>query len=120
MLDTASALYGFYSGFDLPAYTTDNVPDDVDLPYITYRYVDTDWESPLSHYCMVYMRTRSNEPLLAKAEEIKAAIGTGLSISCADGCLYLHYLSAQFMSDVPDGSDVRSIYIDLQLDVLHS
>ena len=126
MLNTAKALYDFYSSFNLPAYTTENVPDTVDLPYLVYRFVDTDWETPISHYCIIYMRTRSNEPLLSKADEIKTAIGTGLRLPCLNGCLYLHYLNAEIMSEVTSGAsveqvaEIRSVYINLQLDILHS
>lgn len=125
MLETAKALYDFYSGFGIPAYSKDNVPDDATFPYITYTVVDGDWDTPRSHYCMVYMRTRSNQELLKKADEIKEAIGTGLRLPCDGGCLYLHYENAEIMSGANSGtqseqdSDVRSVYINMQLDVLH-
>ena len=118
MLNTARALQKFYSGFGMQAFTTDNVPDEQELPYITYRFADSDWEQPISHYCIIYMRTRRNVELLEKAEEIKNAIGQGLRIPCADGCLYLHYENAEIMSD-SDNPDIRSVYISMQMDILH-
>lgn len=126
MLDTAKALHSFYSGFGLPAYTIDNVPDDAQLPYITYRWADSDWEQPISHYCMIYMRTNSNVVLLSKADEIKQAIGTGLRIPCNDGCLYLHFENAEIVSgadsakESEQGTGVRAVYINMQLDILHN
>ena len=35
MYKAAAALKTFFSGFDLPAYTVDSVPDNAQLPYIT-------------------------------------------------------------------------------------
>lgn len=126
MLDTARTLYSFYSSFGIPAYTTDNVPDDVQLPYLTYSLVDGDWETPRSHYCVIYMRTRSNADLLAKAREIKDRIGLGLILKCGEhGYLALHYENSDIVSSAASGaessrdSEVRSIYINLQLDILH-
>ena len=40
MYQTAKALKEFFSGFDLPAYSTDSVPEDVELPYITYSLAE--------------------------------------------------------------------------------
>ena len=36
MINTARALYGFFSGFGLPAFVEYSVPEDAELPYITY------------------------------------------------------------------------------------
>lgn len=126
MVDTATVLKSFYESFGLPAFTTDNVPDDQELPYLTYRFADTDWEQPISHYCQIYMRTRRNVELLNKAKEIKDAIGTGKFIPCGDGYISLHYENAEIISGSANGaqsdqdSDVRSVYISMQMDVLHS
>ena len=118
MLNTATALYDFYSQFGLPAYTTDNVPDDAKLPYLTYWFYDSDWDTPATHYVQIYMRTNSNVELLTKADEIKDAIGTGKSILCGDGYVVLHYENAQILTD--DENDVRSVYISMQIDCLHT
>ena len=36
-----AALYDFWSGFDMPAYLQDSVPDGAELPYITYEVTRT-------------------------------------------------------------------------------
>lgn len=119
MVDTATALKAFYESFDLPAYTTDNVPDDIEMPYLTYSFVDADWDQPMTHYCMIYMRTRRNIELLTKAKEIKDAIGTGKIIPCGNGYIVLHYENSELMTDGND-PDVRSVYINMQIDILHN
>lgn len=37
MTDLKSTLYDFWSQFGMPAYLQDSVPDDADLPYVTYE-----------------------------------------------------------------------------------
>lgn len=118
MLDTAKALNGFYSSFGIPAYKNDNVPDDVTYPYLTYSLSFPQWDEPVTHFCTVYMRTESIQPLLAKADQIRRAIGTGRSIPCSDGCLYLFFEHADPVTTPDDG--VKGIYIELELNVLHS
>lgn len=117
MIDTARALYSFYSQFGMPAYTVNNIPDDAELPYVTYSYNDADWDTPMTHYAQVYMRTNSNIKLLSIADQIKDAIGTGKAIPCGDGYIVLHYENAQILVDTDDG--VRSVYISMQIDCLH-
>lgn len=129
MTEVAKALYRFYSQFGIPAYTTDNIPADAELPYITYRYVDSDFLQPLTHYAIVYMQTRNNADLLGMAEQIKDAIGTGISLPLDNGkgFVILHFNNAQLLSSTETGgmtqysdSDVRSVYIDMQIDTLHN
>ena len=120
MLDTAKALYTFYSSFNLPAYTVQNVPDDVVLPYLTYSYVEPDWDRSATHYVQIFMRTHSDGPLLEKAGEIVRAIGTGLRLPCENGgCVYLHLDSPIVQINVEMDSDIRYAYLNLQLDALH-
>jgi hypothetical protein len=45
-----TALYTFFSGFTIPAYAEDSVPDDAALPYITYQIAVPEWESPVTLY----------------------------------------------------------------------
>ena len=74
MINTAKALYEFYSGFGLPAYTVSTVPDDAQLPYITYSLIETEPLESATHYAQVWYRDTSNAALLAKVDEIKAAL----------------------------------------------
>lgn len=89
MTETATALYSFFSGFGIPAYLSDNIPDNVVMPYITYDLVDP---PPLSREMLnasVWYRDSSVMAVSAKADEIKAAIGTGRSLKTASGSVIL-------------------------------
>lgn len=121
MTSTAAALYKFYSGFGLPAYEVNTVPDDVTLPYITYSYVEPEWETPASHYAQVYMRTTKNTELLEKAGEIVSSIGLSKRLPCEGGCVMLHPSSPLVQILISESSpDIRCAYINLQLDALHA
>ena len=115
MTATASALYAFYSGFGMPAYQTDTVPDDATLPYITYLYAEPQYQSPVSHYCRIYMRTNSNAELLNKAGEVIRAVGDGVVFD--NGVVIRPETPlVQILVDEPD---IRSAYINLQLNAFH-
>lgn len=118
---TASALYNFYSGFGIPAYEVNSIPDDAELPYITYSYSEPEWESPTSHYAQVYMRTNSNTELLEKAGQIVRTIGLGKRVPFESGGCLMMYPSTPLVQIMVSeaGDDIRSAYINLQLYAFH-
>ena len=117
MTDTARALYLFWSGFGLPAYTTMTVPDDAVLPFITYSLVETEPTDPASHYAQVFYRATDNVGLMAKVDEIKAAIGTG-KILRTDGGYVMIRPATPYVQLMADDED-RYAYINLQLNCYH-
>lgn len=119
MINTARALYEFWSGFGLPAFTTGTVPTDQTLPYITYSMVETEPLESGSMYAQVWYRSTSNADLLATVDEIKAAIGNGVLIDCDGGKVSIRPASpyVQLMTDaVPEQ---RYAYINLQINCYH-
>ena len=89
MTGTATALYDFFSSFGIPAYLSDNIPDNVQMPYITYDLVEPE---PLAYGMInasVWYRSTSVAAICAKVDEIKAAIGTGVSLKTGSGVIHL-------------------------------
>lgn len=120
MTETAKALYGFYSGFGIPAYTETTVPDDAELPYITYSLPETEPLEPATHFAQVWYYGTSNAGVIAKADEIKRAIGTGVLIKCDGGgyvCIRPQTPLIQLMVD--QTPEIRRAYINLQLNCYH-
>ena len=119
MVDTARALYLFWSSFGLPAYTTMTVPDDAVIPYITYSLVETEPTEPSSHYAQVFYRATDNAGLLAKVDEIKQAIGTGIILKTDGGyvCIRPDTPFAQLVVDADPAN--RYAYINLQINCYH-
>ena len=117
MIQTASALKTFFGGFGIPAYTVDSVPENVELPYLTYPLSEPEWSQKASFYVQVWYRTRSNADVLAKADEITAAVGNGIKIEMPDGYLVI-YPETPLVQLLVDG-DERSAYINLSINSYH-
>ena len=85
MQSTAKAIYTFFNSFGIPAYDTNAVPDDAELPYITYYHGEPEWGLKASGYAHVWYRTKSRATVNAKADEIIAAIREGIILPCDGG-----------------------------------
>lgn len=119
MIGTAEALYGFLSGFGIPAYSEYTVPDGAELPYIIFPLKEPEWDQPTTYSIRVYYRSQnSNRATLAKADEIAAAVGAGQILPCEGGCLAL-YTDHPLIQELPPEDDVRGALINLQLHAYH-
>ena len=114
------ALYNFWSGFEIPAYVENHVPDEVDgepvkLPYITYSVAIPDVLEESSIYARVWYRDSSFADLADKVDEISEAIGTGLSIPVEGGYIVINKDSL-FSQDMPvDDPDIKVTYLTMIL-----
>ena len=118
MYQTAKALKEFFSGFDLPAYSTDSVPEDVELPYITYSLAEPEWNQKATMYAQVWDRSRSNSLILRVADQITAEIGEGCKIPLDDGYLVI-WPESPLVQVMVDG-DYRSAYLNLSINAYHT
>lgn len=84
-----SKLKEFYSGFGLTAFPSTAVPDDAVLPYLVYEVPYGGMDSPVSGTVNLYYHTESEGIPNAKAEEIRKAIGSGVSLRFDDGVVYI-------------------------------
>lgn len=114
MYRTAAALKTFFSGFGLPAYAADSVPDDVELPYISYSMSVPEWNAKASLHAQVWDRTTSNTGIIRVADQITAAIGeNGINIPVEGGYLII-WPESPLIQIMVDG-DYRSAYINLSI-----
>ena len=117
MYKVAAALNTFFSGFGLPAYQVNSVPDDVTLPYIAYSLSIPEWNQKASMYVQVWDRSMSNAAILRKADQITAAIRDGVKIPLDDGYLII-WPESPLVQIMVDG-DFRSAYINLSINAYH-
>lgn len=117
MLQTATALKTFFSGFGLPAYTVESVPDEVELPYISYSLPQPEWNQKATMYCQVWDHSKSNSYILQKADEIIAEIGIGKRIQTSDGLIVIW--TENPMIQLMVNGDERSAYINLSINSYH-
>jgi len=113
MRATAKALKEFVGGFGFPAYTTQSVPKDVQVPYLTYPLVEPEWNQKATFYIQGWFRTTSNATLAETADRIISEIGTGITISTEVGYLVI-YPETPLVQMLVDG-DYRSFYINLSI-----
>ena len=119
MIKTAQTLYTFFSGFSIPAYAVNTVPDDATLPYLTYPLQEPEWNRQGTFYVTVYDRHKtSNLSVLSKADEIVQAIGEGVRLMFDGGLLVIWPQSPLIQTLPPDG-DVRAAYINLAVNAYH-
>ena len=109
----AEALHGFVSGFGLPAYTLESVPEEVEVPYLTYPLKEPEWNQKTSFYIQGWFRSTSNQELSTTADQILQAIGTGVTIKTASG--YLVIYPEQPLCQLMVNGDFRSFYINLSI-----
>lgn len=85
-----AVLNDFYSNFGLPAYPSTAVPDETPLPYIVYEVPYGGIDNPVGGTVNMYFHTYSESIPNRKADEIKKAIGSGLTLKFDDGivCLF--------------------------------
>ena len=119
-MDKAQALHNFWSGFGLPAYDENTVPEDAAMPRITYSVSTDSIDNRLLLSGSLWYHSTSWEDISKKAEEIAQALVTmnPPAIEIDNGRLYLCKGSpfAQRMED-PDDS-IRRIYINLEAEFL--
>lgn len=119
MIRTAQALHAFFSGFGIPAYCENTVPDDAELPYITYPLKEPEWNQKTTFYAIVYYRHQSsNLDSLTKADEIVRAIGTGILLPIEGGYVAL-WPETPLVQSMPPAEDIRPAYINLSINAYH-
>lgn len=125
MTEVAKALYGFYSGFSLPAYEENSVPDDPNdprtlPPYITYTVPQSDVFDGATHQARIwYPKDKgapSNVKANAKADEILAAIGRGgKKLKAGDGYVYIYRGGGTVAQHQPSDDTTSIVYLNLEL-----
>lgn len=97
------AIHNFWSGFGLTAYEENSVPDEAELPYITYSVSYDTFDNDVPMSVSVWYRSTSWGDLIAKKDAISAAIGEGgVNIPTDEGHIWIKRGSpfAQRMGDV--------------------
>lgn len=117
MRSAAKALKQFVGSFDLPAYTAQSVPDDVQAPYLVYPLVEPEWNQKASFYIQGWYRSTSNAALAEKADQIIKEIGPGITISTDTGFLVIYPETP--LIQMISNEDYRSFYINLSINSYH-
>lgn len=89
MIKTAKGLYEFWNEFQIPAYPENAVPDDAQMPYITYEVKQANWSDYAPYSVRVWYRDTSYDAISRKVDQISERIGNGYSFSLNGGFIWL-------------------------------
>ena len=103
MTTKAAAIHAWINSFGVPAYPASAVPDDAEMPYLTYTPVDGAWDDPEQPMQVdLWYRGESEAAPNAKADEISRSIGLGgTMIGSEAGAVWVRR-GSPFCQSVPD------------------
>lgn len=113
-----AALQTWLSGFGMPAYAAQAVPDGAALPYLTFTPVSGAWgDGEQAVTVEVWRRTASEAEANADAEAIAHALGLGgVMLPCDGGGLWVKR-GSPFWQAVDSGEPgVKRRYINLSIE----
>lgn len=119
-MDKLQTLHQFWSGFGLKAYDENSVPDNAELPYITYEAASDSFGNSVMQTANLWYRSSGWSAITAKEKEIAEYITRGGCMLAYDGgALWLQMLSpwAQRMSEASDEM-IRRIVLSYSIEFL--
>ena len=116
MPDKWQALQQFWEQFGIPAYAANSVPEDANMPYITYEAAIDDFCSPVPLSANIYYRSLSWADISQKTSDISAVIGDYFISPIIGGyiCIMKGSPFAQRMKD--EDPAVKRIYINIEVE----
>lgn len=111
------ALHTFWSGFDVPAYDQYTVPDDAELPYITYEVITDNFGAQNVLTASIWDRSTSWGKVTGILEKIANLVGYGgHTVRYDNGLLWIKRATpfSQRMDDEDDS--IRRIVINVEVE----
>lgn len=123
MATKAAAIQKFLESFGVPAYPVTSVPDDAEMPYITYTLYTGAWgDSEQNMPVDVWYRGESEAKPNAKVEEISRKIGIGgIQLPCDDGIIWIKRGSpfGQTVEDEDNSVKRRLVNLSVEFDTYY-
>ena len=117
-MNKAQTINSFWNSFGIPAYDMYTVPNDAQMPYITYEYVEDNFDNTVILSASIWYKSTSWQGVSEKAAEIAEYIGNGKILKTDKGYIYIAR-GMSFMQRLSDTDDsVRRIYINLQVEYM--
>ena len=118
-MDKWQALQSFFSSFELTAYDESSVPENAQLPYITYTAAVDSFDVPVVISCNLWYQSTSWAAISQKAEQISNYLGSGgVMLPITGGGLWITR-GSPFAQRVNEESDaIKHIYIVLMCEFI--
>lgn len=114
MPDKWEALQQFWETFGIPVYDENTVPNEAEMPYITYEAKTANFDKPLFLSAQIFYYSPSWREISQKADEIAKYIGYGYRIRKIDGGYLYIQQGSPFAQRMSESSDmVRRIVINI-------
>lgn len=120
-MDKSQAIHNFWSSFGLTAYDENTVPDDAQMPYITYNVPTADIDETVVLNARLWYHSTSWAEVSRKADEIAEYIGhEGHKVMRLDNGFVWFVKGSPFSQRTSDEADsmIRSIYLNVTAEYL--
>ena len=119
LITKQAALFNFFNSFGIPAYPKTAIPDDVQMPYITYDVVVDSFGEDVSLSADIWYKTDSEKMPNKKAQEIadKVTMG-GISVPCDGGLIWIKRGSPWCQSVTDTDNTVKRRYLNFDVEYL--
>ena len=121
-MSVSEVLYNFWSGFGIPAYDENTVPDEAVMPYITYEVSDSFFGAmtDMSQSASIYYRSTSWVEISEKADQIAEFIGRGGRMLAVDGGAIWIKRGSSWAQRMPETADrmVRRIVLNYEVEFI--
>lgn len=117
-MDKWQAIQNFWESFSIPAYDETTVPDDAQMPYITYNAAVDSLDRPTVLTASLWYKTNSWSEISQKADEISDALIQVKTIPLDVGYLYVTRGQPFAQRMVDEDDTVRRIYLTLMVEFL--
>lgn len=117
-MNKLQTLQAFWSGFEIPAYDENSVPDEAQLPYITYDVSVDEFGNSVAQTASLWYKSTSWRDITEKEMEIAEFVGRGgRMIAYDDGAMWIKKANpwAQRMSD---SDTVKRMILNLEIEYL--
>lgn len=117
-MNKLQTLQAFWSGFQIPAYDENSVPDEAQLPYITYDVSVDDFGNSVAQTASLWYKSTSWRDITEKEMEIAEFVGRGgRMIAYDNGAMWIRKANpwAQRMSD---SDTVKRMILNLEIEYL--
>lgn len=108
-------IHSFWSSFGLTAYDENSVPDDAQLPYITYSLSYDSFNSNVNLTASIWYHSTSWVNITAKADDVYDEITAGGKILPTDnGGIWIKRGSPFYQRMGDDNKNIKRVYINIQ------
>lgn len=117
-MDKQQAIHSFWSGFGIAAYDENSVPDDAQMPYITYNVSTADIGDIVIMSASVWYRTNLWTYLDNMANRISSHIGYGgITIQIDNGLVWIKR-SSPFAQRMADDGEVKRTLLTIAVEYI--